>query len=123
MIMAKPIIDSAKSKVWTHQRKGRLYRSLGTQAKTVNSVPLVILGAKKTGKFKGSHAHFLENGTEPRSYITKNGVRKNTGRVKGINFWSRSVDEGSSKSENDFYSYIVVAMEKEVNSIYRKSKK
>ena len=79
-LMAKPIIESAKSKVWSHQRKGRLYRSLGTKATTFNGSPILILGARKTGRYRGSHAHFLENGTKQRSYITKTGVRKNTGK-------------------------------------------
>lgn len=80
----------------------------------------MILGARKKGKYRGSHAHFLENGTKQRSYITKNGVKHNTGRTRGIKYWSTSVEEGSRKSENDFKSYIVTALEKEVNALYRK---
>ena len=122
-ILSKPILDSAKSKVWSHQKRDRLYRSLGQKASKRNGNQLLIIGARKGGRFRGYHAHLLENDTQQRSYITKKGVRHNTGKTRGIKFWSTSVDEGSNKAETEFTSYIFTAIEKEVNSLYRKSNK
>lgn len=122
-LLAKPILQSAESKVWIHQRTGRLYRSLGQKATTISGNIAILLGAKKTGKFKGSHAHFLENGTKERSYITKRGVTHKTGKSKGIYFWSQSIEETSKQSENQFSTYIVKSLEKEVDSLSRKASK
>lgn len=122
-ILSKPILESAKSKIWSHQRKGRLYRSLGQKASKRNGNQLLIIGARKGGRFRGYHAHLLENDTQQRSYFTKKGVRHNTGKTRGIKFWSSSVEEGSNKAESEFTSYIIQSIEKEVNSLYRKANK
>lgn len=122
-LIAKPILQSAESKVWSHQRTGRLYRSLGQKAIKAGEGIIIKLGANKTGKFRGSHAHFLENGTIQRSYITKKGVLHKTGRVSGINYWSSSIEENSGKSESEFATYIIQSFEKEVDSLVRKSNK
>ena len=118
-LVAAPIIKSAESKVWNHQRTGRLYRSLGIKPTKTG----YILGARKTGKFKGSHAHFLENGTAERKYITKKGKVHRTGRVKGIYYWSSSIEETSNKSEQEFQSYIIKSLSSEINSLSRKAAK
>ncbi|MFY9150936.1 MAG: hypothetical protein WAO52_02900 [Prolixibacteraceae bacterium] len=85
-LISKPILLSAENKVWLHQRTGRLYRSLGQRATIINDEVAILLGANKSGRFKGSHAHFLENGTKERSYITKTGKLHKTGKTKGINY-------------------------------------
>lgn len=117
--ISKPIIQAAESKIWNHQRTGRLYRSLGE--KVEKSKLLIKIGAKKTGRFKGSHAHLLENDTKERSYITKkNKVVHRTGKTKGIKYWSTSITETYEGKEGEFKNYIVESLEKEVNRITKK---
>lgn len=122
-LISKPIIQSAENKVWAHQKTGRLYRALGQKIVKSGDSVMILIGANKTGRFRGSHAHFLENGSKQRSYITKSGVTHKTGKVAGINYWSSSIEETSKDSENKFQTYIIQSLEKEITSLTRKSKK
>jgi len=82
---------------------------------------MLILGAKKTGKYRGSHAHFLENGTVQRYYITKTGKRHNTGKTTGISYWTSSI-ESTDKSAGEFQNYIIQSIGKEVDRLNKKAK-
>lgn len=118
--ISKPIINSAKTGVIGNQVTGRLYRSLG---EVVNKKTLQItLGARKTGKYKGWHAHLLENGTTERQYITKKGNVHKTGKVKGIKFWESAITQNENKTQ-ELGEYIIQSLEKEVDRMYKKVNK
>lgn len=121
---AKPILDDAESNVWNHQVSGRLYRSLGiTSVNDKNGVPEITIGARTGGKFKGNYAHLLESGTKERSYKTKTGKTKSTGKVQGVKFWERTLDKNQSEIQQELEGNIARAMEQEINRIYKKSLK
>lgn len=119
---AKPIIESAKNKIWMHQITGRVFRSLGTKAAKLKDLPMLLLGARTFGRFKGSYAHLLENGTVNRYYTTKNGIRKSTGKTRGIKFWENSINENQQTLQENLPNFIVLELEKEVNRIVKKLK-
>jgi len=77
---AKPIIAEAKSTV--PRRTGNLARSIGSIA--VANEAAIIVGAKKSGGYKGWHGHLIENGTVNRFRKTRKNA--STGRVIGTRF-------------------------------------
>lgn len=119
---ADPIIESAKQKAWTHQITGRLVRSLGTKADRANDLPMLILGARMFGKFKGNYAHLLENGTIKRYYRTKKGKLKSTGRVNGIKYWDNSINENETNLQENLPTYIINEMDKALKRMIKRIK-
>lgn len=81
---AKPIITEAKATV--PRRTGNLARSIGSIA--VANEAAILVGAKKSGGYKGWHGHLIENGTVNRFRKTKNNAA--TGRVIGTKFFENA---------------------------------
>lgn len=118
--ISKPIINDAQTLIWSHQRTGRLFRSIGEKIDKKNN--RIILGARRGGKFKGFHAHLLEEGTEQRQYKTKKGTVKKTGKIIGVHYWQTAIDKNQNKTQ-DLGQYIFESLENEIDRIYKKSLK
>jgi len=83
---AKPLVQAAKSNA--PYRTGTLRKSIGTMA--VPNEIAILVGAKKSGTYKGWHGHFTENGTVERFRKTKGGA--STGKVKGTHWFEHAFD-------------------------------
>ena len=120
---AKPILSAAEKNVWTAQRSGRLYRSLGIKQTKIRgyAIPMITIGARTGGKFKGYHAHWIEDGTKQRFRKTKSGKKVSTGSVSGLRFWSRALESNSSTIDREMQQNIIRGIQLEVNRMSRKS--
>ena len=93
---AKPLITAAKSA--TPYDTGTLYKSIGTME--IPNEVAILVGAKKSGKYKGWHGHLVENGTKERFRRSKDGAR--TGKVTGVHFFEHAYDS----TQEQMYSQI-----------------
>jgi len=82
--VAKPIIAEAKATV--PRKTGNLARSIGSIA--VANEAAILVGAKKSGGYKGWHGHLIENGTVNRFRKTKKNAA--TGRIIGTHFFENA---------------------------------
>jgi len=73
---------------------GNLAKSLGYLP--VSRLPILHLGARRFGNFKGFHSHLIESGTGQRYYTTQSGAVHVTGRVAG-RYWFRTGVESTQK--------------------------
>ena len=68
---SKPMLQKIKANLIARTKaktSGNLAKSLGY--KPVNRMPILHLGARRYGNFKGYHSHLLEAGTKERFYTT-----------------------------------------------------
>jgi HK97 gp10 family phage protein len=74
----------------------------GNLRKSIGAVPIresvgIWVGARVIGGYKGAHGHLVEDGTLERFYITRKGVRHNTGRMPVMGgyagFFRRAVED------------------------------
>ena len=94
---SKPMLQTIKANLIARTRaktSGDLAKSLGYRP--VSRLPILHLGARKFGNFKGYHSHLIEAGTGERYYTTQSGAVHITGRVHG-RYWFRSGVESKSK--------------------------
>ncbi len=89
---------------------GNLLRSIIVRTK--RSKPGVIIGFKQ-GKGGGSHASWIDRGTDERFYKTKKGNNKSIGRVPATRFWSDTESQDHPKAIKELYNGI----EKGINRI------
>jgi hypothetical protein len=89
---------------------GNLLRSIIVRPK--KSKPGVLIGFKQ-GKGGGSHANWIDRGTNERFYTTKTGKRKSIGRVIGNTFWTDTESQDYPQAMNKLY----MGIEKAVNRI------
>lgn len=79
---SKPLITAARA--GAPRRTGALMKSIGT-VEVPNEVAILV-GAKKSGTYKGWHGHLVENGTKER--FRRSGAA--TGKVIGSHFFERA---------------------------------
>lgn len=121
--VAKEILKKAEENVWNHQRSGRVYRSLGTSTnKKGGEIESITVGARAYGKYKGHLAHLLNDGSEKRSYTTKNGIQKSTGKMPATNFWNDANEKSEDFIKRELTDNIIKNMEKVVNKYNKKLK-
>lgn len=99
-----PLIAAAKSNA--PHRRGILRKSIGTVA--IPNEIAILVGAKKSGTYKGWHGHLVENGTVERFRKTKQGAT--TGKVIGTHFFEQAFNQTQeqvySTIENEWYNAI-----------------
>lgn len=93
----KPTVDAAKSNVPLGKTRN-LYKSIGTS--TIRNEVGIYVGARIKGGNKGYIGHIVEEGTVERFYITKNGKRHNTGRMRYTGFFKRAADSTETEVIN-----------------------
>ncbi len=79
---------------------GDLAKSIGYRP--VSRLPILHLGARKFGNFKGYHSHLIEAGTGERYYTTQSGAIHVTGRVKGRHFFKDAVRSKTKETVEGF---------------------
>ena len=119
----KPIIDIAIATAPVGRGKtvrgggmigGNLKASIGSY---ISSSEIGIhIGARKTGQHKGWHGHLVEDGTKPRSYITKTGKTKNVGVMPASGFFKASVE----KHEDSAVEVVGEEWYKEIYRLHRR---
>jgi hypothetical protein len=114
---AKPLVAAAKA--GAPVRTGQLMRSFGTIEMPKEIA--ILVGAKKSGTYRGWHGHLIENGTKERFRRTKKGAK--TGSVTGTHFFENAfntVEEQMYGSiEQEWYNEI----DKFIMRTNRKAKK
>jgi HK97 gp10 family phage protein len=94
----KPTVEAAKSNA-PRGRTGNLRKSLGIVPMQDNIG--VFVGARVIGGYRGFHSHLVENGTTKRFYVTKRGVRHETGKMNPnaqyAGFFRRAIEATESQ--------------------------
>ncbi|HLO59826.1 MAG TPA: HK97 gp10 family phage protein [Bacteroidales bacterium] len=93
---SKPIIAAAQA--GAPEKSGRLKKSIGSIE--IPKDIAILVGAKKSGKYKGWHGHLVENGTKMRYRRSKKSA--STGRVLGTHFF----EEAFNRTEGQAYDAI-----------------
>jgi len=106
---AKPIIQSAKSNLSGSQFK-KIRKSLGVKPERYK--PILKMGARRWGNFKGNLAHIFNDSTKERRYISVRKFVHKTGRIKGNSFWDRSIDSNKDKVENTIEHQVFESFER-----------
>jgi len=101
---SKPLVRAAKAN--SPYRRGTLRKSIGTIAVT-NEIAILV-GAKKSGGYKGWHGHLVESGTTERFRKSKGGAP--TGTVNATHFFEKAYDQTSPEVfktiEQEWYNEI-----------------
>jgi len=94
---SKPVVAKAKSNFLSSHRRGRghIVKALGTRP--VNRQVALRVGARVDKKWRGYHAHLLDQGTDTR--YTKKGAFR--GRIKGSGFFTKAVESTAPTVEKD----------------------
>ena len=116
---SKPIIQTAKSNL-TNNKSGNLKKSLGT--KSHSYLPILKLGARIYGNYKGYVGHLINDGTDERQYKTKKGKIHRTGKLKGNHFWDRALASTGKAVEKSIQKEVFNSFEKYIIRYNRRAK-
>jgi hypothetical protein len=112
----KPALEAVKANV--HVKSGNLKRSIGLLV--LRNEVGVILGARMRGGFKGYHGHLVESGTNARHYMTKNGVRHNTGRMNENKSYGGYFRRGIEATNKISLNILTQEWQKSIERFHRK---
>ena len=114
---AKPLIKQTRSNYKSKHSatsKSGTYKSIGSSARRQN-INLRV-GARVAGRFKGYHAHILDQGTKERFRTTKSGKRVSTGRIVGSKFFTNAVNTSQPQIErsikDEFYNTLTAYIQR-----------
>ncbi len=120
---SKPMQAKMKSNLLAKtdaKRSGNLFKSIGY--KPVSRLPILHLGARKFGNFKGYHSHLIEKGTGERYYTTQSGAIHPTGRIKGRYFFQSAFQSTVNITAEGFQDSAIEAFIKLIRRANAKKK-
>ena len=100
---SKPMLTRIKANLIARTKaksSGNLAKSLGYRP--VSRLPILHLGARRYGNFKGFHSHLLESGTGQRYYTTQSGAVHATGKVYGRHWFRPGVESTQQQTMDAF---------------------
>ncbi|TLX78407.1 hypothetical protein E9993_01630 [Labilibacter sediminis] len=90
---SKPLVNQAKQNL-SGTKYTDIAKSIGV--KGARNKPLLTIGARKFGQWKGQLGHIVNTGTKDRYYTIKKGLFKSkqqfTGKIEGNHFWDNAID-------------------------------
>lgn len=88
---AKPIVKTAKMLYMARRKNNEMpsetYKSIGVKP-SKSRKPMLLVGARTFGDWKGHAGVLIDSGTKQRSYTNKKGETHNTGRMPANHFWT-----------------------------------
>lgn len=115
---SKPIINTAKSNLPSQYRD--IKKSLGVKPDRYR--PILTMGARRYGNFKGHLAHIVNDGTDDRRYISKRKFIHKTGKIIGSNFWDSAVNTNKSTVEKTIVKYIIESFTRYITNANKRKK-
>jgi len=114
---SKPLIKQTRVNYKTSHSttsKSGTYKSIGSSARRRSAALRV--GARVAGRYKGYHAHILDQGTKERFRTTKSGRRVSTGKITGSKFFTKAVTQTQPQvqelDKKEFYNTLTAYIQR-----------